>query len=521
MIKVKIKSPVRPVVLTLAGNDCSGMAGLAMDIRTQTALGIHTAPVTTANTAQSHTGVDAVNAVDNRVLESQLKATSALPFAVIKSGLIANLQQITQIKAFVEKQPVPWVCDPVLKASSGEQLHDSASANDNTFNKSVLNNHQPNDDYLSRFKTELLPHISVITPNRDEAVALTGQPIKNHQDVEHAAEKLLAMGAQSVVIKGGHRLSQSPQFNNWCQDYFSDGNKSFWLSSKRLDTVNSRGTGCAFASALASALALEYPIYDAVVIAKMAVHQGLRLGYGHDLAQGPISIQAFPDKQIDLPCLTSQGDFALESFKFTDCNSPTMGLYPVVDRASWIPRLAPLGVSTIQLRVKDLADEPLIDEIKSAIKLAKQHNCRLFINDYWQLAIKLGAYGVHLGQEDLDTADIEAIQKAGLALGISTHCHYEVARAHSYQPSYIACGPVYPTDSKIMPWIPHDLQGLSYWRRVLNYPLTAIGGINRSRIADVAKTGVDAIAMISAITQADDPEQVAADFVKLINTNKA
>ena len=253
----------------------------------------------------------------------------------------------------------------------------------------------------------------------------------------------------------------------------------------------------------------------------MAVHQGLRLGYGHDLAQGPISIQAFPDKQIDLPCLTSQGDFALESFKFTNCNSPAMGLYPVVDRASWIPRLAPLGVSTIQLRVKNLADEPLIDEIKSAIKLAKQHNCRLFINDYWQLAIKLGAYGVHLGQEDLDTADIEAIQKAGLALGISTHCHYEVARAHSYQPSYIACGPVYPTDSKVMPWIPHDLQGLTYWRRVLNYPLTAIGGINRSRIADVAKTGVDAIAMISAITQADDPEQVAADFVKLINTNKA
>ena len=415
------------------------------------------------------------------------------------------MQQIAQLKAFVEKQPVPWVCDPVLKASSGEQLNDTS----------------PNDEYLSGFKTKLLPHISVITPNRDEAIALTGQPIKSHHDVELAAQSLLAMGAQAVVIKGGHRLSESPQFNNWCQDYFSDGIKSFWLSSKRLDTVNSRGTGCAFASALASALALGYPIYDAVVIAKMAVHQGLRLGYGHDLAQGPVSIQAFPDKQIDLPCLTSQGDFALESFQFTDCNSPTMGLYPVVDRANWIERLAPLGVSTIQLRIKDLADESLINEIKAAIKLAKQHHCRLFINDYWQLAIQLGAYGVHLGQEDLDTADIKAIQNAGLALGISTHCHYEVARAHSYQPSYIACGPVYPTNSKVMPWIPHNLEGLGYWRRVLNYPLTAIGGINRDRISDVVNTGVDAVAMISAITQANDPEQTTADFVKLMSTSNA
>jgi rhodanese-related sulfurtransferase len=117
----------------------------------------------------------------------------------------------------------------------------------------------------------------------------------------------------------------------------------------------------------------------------------------------------------------------------------------------------------------------------------------------------LGAYGVHLGQEDLNDADVHKIHAAGLRLGISTHCYYEVARAHAYHPSYIAIGPVFKTDSKIMSFPPQGLDRLHYWRRLLpNYPLVAIGGINEMNMQDVLATGVDGVAMISAITKAKD-----------------
>ncbi len=130
--------------------------------------------------------------------------------------------------------------------------------------------------------------------------------------------------------------------------------------------------------------------------------------------------------------------------------------------------------------------------------------------------MELGAYGVHLGQEDLDEADIEAIRDAGLRLGISSHCHYEVARAHSFNPSYIACGPIYHTTTKDMPWTPQGLAGLSYWQDMLDYPLVAIGGINRERMPSVAVTGVSGVAMITAITLADDPEQTCREFHALL-----
>ena len=116
----------------------------------------------------------------------------------------------------------------------------------------------------------------------------------------------------------------------------------------------------------------------------------------------------------------------------------------------------------------------------------------------------------------MDEANVQSLHDAGLRLGLSTHCHYEVARAHAYHPSYIACGPVYHTNTKVMPWIPHDLAGLAYWRRVLAYPLVAIGGINQERIIPVAEQGVDSVAMITAITEADNPEQTTREFVAIL-----
>ncbi|MGB1141673.1 MAG: thiamine phosphate synthase, partial [Halioglobus sp.] len=173
-----------------------------------------------------------------------------------------------------------------------------------------------------------------------------------------------------------------------------------------------------------------------------------------------------------------------------------------------------LGVTTIQLRVKDLTGDTLAAEIEQAVAIARRYSARLFINDYWQLAIEKGAYGVHLGQEDLASADLPAIHAAGLRLGISNHCHYEMVRALAVRPSYIAAGPVFATTTKDMPWIPHGIDGLAYWLRAIReFPLVAIAGINALNIDDIAATGVSGIALITAITQAPDPDAITTQLL--------
>lgn len=195
-----------------------------------------------------------------------------------------------------------------------------------------------------------------------------------------------------------------------------------------------------------------------------------------------------------------------------------IGLYPVVDSSHWVEMLLPLGIKCIQLRIKNAHPAQLREDIKHSISLAKKFDALLFINDYWELAIELGADGLHLGQEDLLTADIGKIQAAGLYLGISTHCPDEVARAVAISPSYIACGPIYPTTSKVMPFQPQGIKQLQHWRRTLHYPLVAIGGINLQRTPEVLATGVDGIALISAITQAPDPIATTQQFLQQISS---
>ena len=155
-----------------------------------------------------------------------------------------------------------------------------------------------------------------------------------------------------------------------------------------------------------------------------------------------------------------------------------LGLYPVVDSLIWIERLLASGVRTIQLRIKDKTDAQVDEQICTAVALGKKYQARLFINDYWRLAIKHGAYGVHLGQEDLDIADLRAIQQAGLRLGISTHDDTELQRAKALHPSYIALGHIFPTQTKIMPSSPQGLENLARQVAVTpDFPLVAIGGI--------------------------------------------
>lgn len=200
-----------------------------------------------------------------------------------------------------------------------------------------------------------------------------------------------------------------------------------------------------------------------------------------------------------------------------------LGLYPVVDSVEWIERLLGVGVKTIQLRIKDRSDEQAEADVIQAIALGRRYQAQLFINDYWKLAVKHQAYGVHLGQEDLDTADLAAIKQAGLRLGISTHDDRELVRAVVINPSYIALGHIFPTQTKDMPSAPQGLTELTRHITDLQdrFPTVAIGGISIDRVPAVLKTGVGSIAVVSAITQAPDWRQATATLLRMIEGREA
>ena len=196
--------------------------------------------------------------------------------------------------------------------------------------------------------------------------------------------------------------------------------------------------------------------------------------------------------------------------------APRLGLYPVVDSPAWIERLLTAGVRTLQLRIKDQPAEIAEPAIAQAIALGKRYDARLFINDYWELAIRHDAYGVHLGQEDLDVADLARIRQAGLRLGISTHDDTELDRALAIQPSYIALGHIFPTQTKAMPSTPQGVEQLKrHLARLTHIPTVAIGGISIARAPEVLATGVGSIAVVSAITQADDWREATRTLLAL------
>lgn len=188
--------------------------------------------------------------------------------------------------------------------------------------------------------------------------------------------------------------------------------------------------------------------------------------------------------------------------KFKNCGTTPLGIYPVVDRTDKLEPLYKCGITTSQLRVKDLKDNELENEIIEAIKISEQYNARLFVNDYWELAIKHGAYGIHLGQEDILEADIKAIYEAGIRLGISTHTRDEIKIALDIEPSYVAIGPIYETQTKKMVYSPVGIPRLKEWAKMVDYPIVAIAGIKVHNLKEVLDSNaVNGVAMITGVLE--------------------
>jgi thiamine-phosphate pyrophosphorylase len=190
--------------------------------------------------------------------------------------------------------------------------------------------------------------------------------------------------------------------------------------------------------------------------------------------------------------------------------------YPVVDSVAWVERLAKLGVGSVQLRVKDISHEEAVTLVRAALAVTKNTKTELVVNDHWQAAIAGGAKHVHLGQEDLQEADIPAIRRAGLTLGLSTHDGNELDAALDAEPDYIALGPIFETTLKKMRFAPQGLDRIGAWKRAIGpIPLIAIGGITLERAPAVFKAGADSIAVVSDVTMNADPDARVKAWLEL------
>ena len=484
----------KPIVWTISGHDPSGGAGIAADLRTLHCFGVEACTLVTANTVQNSDELLAINPVASNILDQQfeLLLQDKKPDA-IKVGMLATDEQIywlidkiTELKA--ENAALVVVYDPVAAATNGGVTTEVT--------KDALH--------------QLFQVIDVLTPNLPEAEKLTGIYLGA---VDQIADKFSTFGVDKVIIKGGHGDDE-----DICIDYayqFTSAKQlenKYSVSAKRVNTDYSHGSGCSFASSIAALLAKGYLLRDALTITKAFMHQGMlanenRIQYYGAFEQTNLPTKASVFPQVEL----TEALYSLPTKAFADLGikrdgSQSLGLYPVVDSIEWLEKLLPLKLNIIQLRIKDKSDEALEHIIEQAVLLANKYpETRLFINDHWQLAIKFGAYGVHLGQEDIYQADLAKIQQSGIRLGISTHGVYEFILAQQLKPSYLAIGAIFPTKTKDMTG---QIQGLDNLNHILNIatdiPVVAIGGINLDRASKVWQTGVDSIAVVTAITEADD-----------------
>ncbi|MEX3548337.1 MAG: thiamine phosphate synthase [Burkholderia sp.] len=252
-------------------------------------------------------------------------------------------------------------------------------------------------------------------------------------------------------------------------------------------------------AALAAFLDCGFEPHDALVLA-------LAWRDGNEAASGdpwPVDPARFPSI-AGLP--------AAPEAAFASCPA-RLGLYPVVSSAEWVERMLDYGARTVQLRLKGMPDEQLAEQVARAVAAGRRHpDARVFINDHWRLAIEAGTYGVHLGQEDLETADLGAIAAAGLRLGLSSHGYYEMLVALRLRPSYLALGPVYATTTKTVAAPPQDLARIARYARLAGRraPLVAIGGVTAATLPAVIATGVGSVAVVSAVTAAANPSAAVA-----------
>lgn len=489
-----MQNNTRPLVLIIAGVDSGGGAGVTADCISVMDNGAYPLNCVTALTCQSLSRVSLIEKTPLEIFEQTLlMAKTDWPEGIgaIKVGVVTHEDILQCLLNALENElcNIPVIWDPVLTATAGNLQSANIKAS------------------LKR----ILKCTSIFTPNLPEALELASWSMDDYKQKGGFAlgEYFLEQGAKCVIIKGGHNSD-----THEAQDAFISKNLQFLMVHKKINEQGAHGGGCALSSALAALVANNYAFEDAAVLAKAYVYRGIKEPFIKARSnRPPLGHHGFVDDYKDLPHIIEPG-FPTSSGPFEKCPD-NLGLYPVLDSEQWVSKVISMGVKTVQLRIKN-KEADLKQKIKDAVFYAKQAGARLFIDDHYQEAIEAGAYGVHLGMEDLKEANLDAILKAKLRLGVSTHGPYELAKALTLKPSYIALGHIFPTNSKQMPSKPQGIDKLTRQLTMLkgSIPTVAIGGINMSNIDAVLATGVGSIALITAITKADDWAIATSELIK-------
>lgn len=253
---------MRPRVLTVAGSDSGGGAGIQADLKTMLALGVHGMSVVTAVTAQNSLGVQGAWELPAEAVRAQYRSVvDDIGVQAVKTGMLASAELVALVAELIAGTDAPAVVDPVGVSKHGDPLlADSA---------------------LDSMRERLLPVATVATPNLDEVAQLTGVRVRSEDELRKAAAAVLAYGPKWVLIKGGHLPGDAV-------DLLTDGSREHWLRAPRYDNRHTHGTGCTLASAIASQLAKGQSVPEAVRAAKEYVTGAIAAGFALGGGIGPV-----------------------------------------------------------------------------------------------------------------------------------------------------------------------------------------------------------------------------------------
>lgn len=465
----------KPIVWTISGSDSGGGAGIQADLLTFQDFAVHGCTVITALCAQNSFAVGYTIAAERKQVVAQINALdSDLPAKAIKLGMLLDVDTIETVAKYLQDYDGTVICDPMVYNAAGDRLIDEATE--------------------SCLREKLLPLVDVLAVDVKQAARLTAVAIERPDDVTTAAEKLLALGVKTVIV-GAALFAEEPESNF---SYWLNDSACGWLVNEDIDTIHHEGSSCAFTSAIAAAIALDYSLEDALVIAHAYVIQGLR--FAEQIGSGPGSVGHFgwPSSIDDLPewFMAPLNLSVRESFPVCDMD---WGVCPRVTSLEALQQVLVEGLHCVRIALPDEAGS----QLHEAAALCEENNVQLIVEQHWSAAIASEAYGVHLSLaalERLSSSEIDTLLDSGLVLGVSVNNYCDIARAHGWQVSYVEVDHVLAEQGVA-------LEQLEEWVNLLDehYRVVAKGHINSDNIAEVMATGVDGVVMSS-----DELEDVTA-----------
>uniref|UniRef100_A0A0E0BPZ7 Uncharacterized protein n=1 Tax=Oryza glumipatula TaxID=40148 RepID=A0A0E0BPZ7_9ORYZ len=488
-----------PHVLTVAGSDSGGGAGIQADIKACAALGAYCSSVVTAVTAQNTAGVQGIHVVPEEFIREQLNSVlSDMSVDVVKTGMLPSIGVVRVLCESLKKFAVKaLVVDPVMVSTSGDTLSESST--------------------LSVYRDELFAMADIVTPNVKEASRLLGGvSLRTVSDMRNAAESIYKFGPKHVLVKGGDMLESSD-----ATDVFFDGKEFIELHAHRIKTHNTHGTGCTLASCIASELAKGATMLHAVQVAKNFVESALHHSKDLVIGNGP---QGPFDHLFKLKCppynVGSQPSFKPDQ----------LFLYAVTDSGmnkKWgrsikeaVQAAIEGGATIVQLREKDSETREFLEAAKACMEICKSSGVPLLINDRVDIALACNADGVHVGQSDMSAHEVRELLGPGKIIGVSCKTPAQAQQAWNDGADYIGCGGVFPTSTKANnPTLGFD--GLKTVCLASKLPVVAIGGINASNAGSVMELGLPNLKGVAVVSALFDRPSVVAETrnMKSILTN--